>query len=460
LDRTAGKSITAARVPFVAFASLVLVAIPLWAGGCTVQGRAARPSIVLVTIDTLRPDHLEAYGGPRATSPRIAELARWGVRFDYALSQASWTLPAMTSLLTSLYPIEHGAISASRKVDPSVVTLAEALRWEGYHTIGVVSHLFVSRRYGFDKGFDEFDESQVLGPHAVTSAELSRIALERMARAPRPFFLWVHYFDPHFSYVRHPEYGFADGYTGELANPVTSTELTTALLAGRVTPRDTRFVADVYDEEIAFTDSQVSRLLDGVAEEVAREPVVTILTADHGEYFMERGRFFHAHDVYDELVHVPLIIAGAVPPALRGTVVAEPVETRSVARTVMALVGGEHAFAGRNLLEIAAGGHSPPFVFAEGSDIWTEGGGQRAVVGGDWKLVERLEDGGYELYDRATDPAEREDRYGDDDPAVRAAQSGLRRALDGFEERKQRRASRLQLSDEEARRLRALGYLR
>ena len=167
-------------------------------------------------IDTLRADHMEAYGYDRRTAPVFDRLASSGVRFQHALSQAPWTLPSMASLHTSLYPSQHGAVGADTALPQAAETLAERLGTLGYHTVAVVSHEFITANHGFAQGFDVFDESNVVGHEAVTSTDLTLTALARLGGMSEPFFLWVHYFDPHFTYVRHSKFSFADGYEGGL----------------------------------------------------------------------------------------------------------------------------------------------------------------------------------------------------------------------------------------------------
>lgn len=423
------------------------------------QRASPRPSIVLITIDTLRADHLEAYGYDRPTAPRIKQLADRGVLFQSALSQANWTLPAMASILTSLYPFEHGAVLAERKLGPQTLTLAQALRDAGYHTIGVVSHTFVSSQYGFDRGFVVFDESQIKDDDATTSAALSQLATLRVAEAPRPFFLWVHYFDPHYSYVRQPDFDFAAGYEGPLGERIDWWSLEKMRRKQQLTPADLRYAVNVYDEEIAHTDRAIGDLLDGIEALGPSGEVVYIVTADHGESFMERGRLFHNRDVYDELIRVPLVIAGAISPDYRGLIATAPVETRSIPATVMVLAGvAGHGFQGRDLLRSLNPAEAPPYVFSEGSAAWNPEDRTRAVVGGGWKLIQLLDTGGYELYDLTRDPVEKRDRYTSDDAEVRKIRGKLQRALDGFGRTGAPSGAALEMTDELEGRLRALGY--
>jgi arylsulfatase A-like enzyme len=182
-----------------------------------------------------------------------------------------------------------------------------------------------------------------------------------------------------------------------------------------------------------------------------------LLTADHGEYFLERGRFFHGRDVYDALVHVPLLIAGAIDPQLRGRVVAQTVETRSIPRTILALLGlpGD-GFGGADLLAVARAGGGEP-AFSEGSWAFGSADRKRAVVSDGWKLIHRLDDDGYELYELGSDPRELDDRYEaeEDGPVT----DRLHRLLDGFAELPRLERQPVGLSGEDLERLRALGYV-
>lgn len=416
-----------------------------------------RPNIVFITIDTLRADHLSCYGHERPTSPAIDGLAETGVLFEDALSQAPWTLPSMASLHTSLYPSEHGANKADRPMRQGLDTLAEVLRNEGYRTLGVVSHWFVSERFGFDQGFEHFDDGHVLGHEGLSSERLTRAALEATEQpSDRPTFLWVHYFDPHFTYVRHRRFDFAGRYRGRLGDRLEVGEL--GEQAESLQSEDLDYIRDVYDEEIAHTDAWIGELLEGLRHRLDPErPTIFVLTADHGEYFLERGRFDHGGDVYRELVHVPLVIGGDLPEGLRGSRVQGAVETRSVTRTLASLAGANvEFFSGQDLLDPAFE-HTPSFV--EGNYAFSEGR-QIAVVRDGWKLIRDLDDGFLELYDLRTDPSETVDRIDDTDGDLRMTLVELEAELGRFGESIGEGGPQLELTEEELEHLRSLGYIK
>jgi arylsulfatase len=411
-----------------------------------------------VTVDTLRADHLEVYGHERPTAPFTAGMAASGIRFARAVSQSSWTLPAMASVHSSLYPIQHGAIQAEIPLPDAAETLAERLQQLGYGTVAVVGHEFVATSHGFAQGFDVFDESNVRGHEAVTSRDLTLTALARLDEVQEPFFLWVHYFDPHFTYVRHPEVGFADGYAGPLPD-----KLSSGLLGEQqdsLDAADVAYVEAVYDEEIVHTDEWMGRLWQSIGDRYGDGRSVLVLTADHGEYFLERGRFFHGRDVYRELVDVPLVIAGAIDEELRGTVVQAPVETRSIPRTVLGLLGlpGE-PFDGDDLLEVARGA-DPGAVLSEGSHAFGTMWRSRGVEYDGYKLVHLLDNDRWELYDLKEDPWERRNVYREHGPDHEVV-AFLREHVEALEDlpRFDGQAP-VNLSPEALERLRSLGYIR
>jgi arylsulfatase A-like enzyme len=419
-----------------------------------------QPNIVLITIDTLRADHLGIYGYARPSSPSIDRLGETGLLFERALSPAPWTLPSMASLHTSLYPPEHGAIGARTKLPDDLTTLAESLQGGGYDTMAFVTHVFVSRRFGLAQGFRAFDESLVLGHDAVTSQDLTKNALRYLRREGRePFFLWVHYFDPHFSYVRHPEVGFLPADAPDRLD-YEDLRIAEPVLRGGALPD--RFsletVKAIYDEEIAFTDAAIGRLLEGIGRMSLDRPTVTVLTADHGEYFMERGRFGHGRDVYDELVHVPLIISGDIGEELKGRRFPESVEVASIAHTLAALAQVEkNPFRGEDLLDIDH--HEPRTVFSYGCYAW--GTDERKILAesGGWKLIQHLDDGRFELYDVRQDPRETEDQWDQETGTAGSAKKLLRAALDAFAPGGGGKAPSIDLAPEEIERLEALGYV-
>ena len=439
----------------------LLLSLPLVGCGNRSFDASKRPDIVLITLDTVRADHLELYGYPRATAPNLARLGASGIVFERAVAQAPWTLPSMASIHTGVAPSEHGAVDNASPIDAALPTLAEVLKTSGYRTQAVVSHVFVGSQFGFGRGFDSIDESHIPGHDGSSSRVLTQTALALFGQpSDAPSFLWVHYFDPHYSYLRHAEFDFATGRSGRFGDAIhfASPEGTELL---DLSPIERQYMSDVYDEELAHTDHWLGSLIEGVLAADRNRAAVFIVTADHGEAFLERGRLAHGKDVYDELIHVPLVIGGDLEDSMRELRIGQPVETASIAATVLGLARVEqHSVPGTDLISATLSHELPPHVFSEGTYARGSDGRKLAIVHGSWKLIHHLDDDRYELYDRAHDPGELKNLF--DDPAsakikdmlidASAQRSAALRALTA-------REIKAALSRAEREKLRALGYL-
>jgi arylsulfatase A-like enzyme len=325
---------------------LVLAAATLWLyppGLFRPKFEAANPkNVILIGIDTLRNDHTSILApsgkGKRDLTPNLRRLAAHGTVFETAISQAPWTLPAFSSILTGRYPHDHGAVSVFSELGGGQTTLAEILREAGYATGAVVSHLFVDSKHGFSQGFGFFDEENSLGHWAITSENVTDRALEFLEeKGDENFFLFLHYFDPHNAYRDHEAWDYADSYSGWLSE---GTQDITSLRNERqaLDAADTQYLTDLYDEEIAFTDQQIGRLLNELRSRGFDKDTAILVVADHGEEFMERGWLGHSATLHDELIHVPLffVLPGGEKQVARVTTA---VETRSVFSTILDFVG-------------------------------------------------------------------------------------------------------------------------
>lgn len=357
-------------------------------------GRERRPpNIVLITVDTLRPDRLHYGGNPRNTSPCLDRLSQEGVVFTRATSVAGWTLPSMATVLTGRYPSEHGATDFHWSLEASMPTLASILRDHGYDTYGFVSHVMLTPTYGMGEGFSHFDFSvlNVGDPHEVTtSQQLTELAHTGMRGVKEPYFLWVHYFDPHFKYIDHDQFHFG---------------------AGDI---------DRYDSEIAFTDYYIDDLL----KVVDHGNTVIIFTADHAEEFGEHNSVYH-YTLHGEVMRVPLIIKG---PGIKPRTDDEPAQQTDFVPTILKLAGVEApaGLPGHDLLA-PRNANEPQFIERDRPPQWR----QRGVIRGDHKLIV-IEDAdttqippasrneeivvhnvvpGIYLFDTAQDPGERNNLF-------------------------------------------------
>ena len=274
-------------------------------------------NIVLITIDTLRADHLSCYGYERTTSPNIDAIAQKGIIFRNAIAPSSWTAPSMASLFTSVYPVNHGVIhgigykkgetiNIQEVFSAELRTLPEILQEQGYSTFGVASNLHLSEKFGFARGFDYF--------HCLPWVPAERVngtiaSWQDEIKNADKFFLWVHYFDPHHFYqARSPwiEDYTSQALTDELGlSQKTWSELTSLIPMLQQNPQALANLIALYDSEINFVDSAIGDLFKGLALD---DNTLVIITADHGEEFLDHGGLGHGESLYQEVIHIPLIV--------------------------------------------------------------------------------------------------------------------------------------------------------
>lgn len=338
-----------------------------------------RPNILLLVIDTLRADHLSAYGYPRPTSPNLDTLAKRGILFENHFSTSSWSTSAVAGIFTGLYPAQHGCVDWKGLFLPlELETMAEPLKRAGYRTVGVSGNPLLSTKLGFSQGFDVFNEVCFDYVYWRSGECMTDQALADVG-SDKPEFLFMQYFDPHAPYVApKPEWLMFRGR--EFAyNP----------------GKALKFITNRYDEMIRYSDRQIARLLDNLESRGWLDNAVVIITADHGEELGERGRVTHGYTLYDEVTHVPLIIFGSGIPANRR--IQSVTSSIDLLPTILALAKVPYTLGqGRNLLELATSARE--WVFMD--NIF-----QTAVRTTRWKLLVTIgkQD---ELFDIVTDPRE------------------------------------------------------
>jgi arylsulfatase A-like enzyme len=442
---------------FPFFACLIMAA---GVCGCVDRGPARTPSLLLISIDTLRSDMLGCYGQDRPTSPTLDLLATEGVLFENAFTTSPWTLPAHASLLTGLYPRHHGARTVRHALRSAVPTLAEILSKEGFATMAVVNSYYLVRRYGFSRGFDEFvyvkEEMSERGPSEVVDEALSWLSKSR----ERPFFLFLHAYDVHSDYGALPEYekiflrpydGVVDGTTEQLLEfRQESPDLST---------RDLEHLIDLYAAGIRQTDAELARLIDHLRTTGDLENTLIILTSDHGEEFLEHGSLLHARTQYDEVIRIPLLLRG--PGVLGGRRVVDPVSINDILPTALVLLGvaWDGASDGVDLSPLWRNGPSQAVpervLFGEADQHNERPDITRSARYGRYKLIYNRLSRESELYDLRADPREQHDVSASRPEITRQ----LMEELDRFESVR-RAGERLPALDEETRRhLERLGYV-
>jgi arylsulfatase A-like enzyme len=456
--------------------------------------------VILVVTDTLRRDHLDAYGYGRQTAPVLDELAREGALFRDCQTDSTWTKVAVPSLLTSLYPESHRVIDFGDRLPSTAHTIAEVYRQAGYATLSLSSAFFTGRMTNLHKGFEELHESASLTtrPASKTARQYVDRLLPWLERhRDVRFFVFLHLLDPHYPYETYPPYDrwWADPakkavYTAQLAavRPLIAEPLLKMiglpsrqeLLAAGIDPVSfIRQDMDWYDGSIRSLDTEMGRLIGQLRRLGLDRRTVVAVVADHGEEFLDHGRMFHGQSVYGELSNVPLLLwapgrIGA------GTKVEATVENVDLMPTLLELssLAPPREVQGKSLVPLLGGtaaaprsGWSPRPAFTEKAAIHDVLGPPPrttqsfAVVADGWKLIynEKRQAGTaeYELYDHRRDPLDHADVAAQHPEVVRRlAQLVERWRRKTLAERlpSDREASR-RLGNDELARLRSLGYI-
>jgi arylsulfatase A-like enzyme len=503
------SSAAARRVPLMpASAQAQLDLAPLRA-----KRSAGAIDVVLVVSDTTRADDLQPYGSKLPTSPFLAAMARQGVTFKNAYSTSCWTVPAMYSMMTGLYPSEHGIVESTiaessasgaaqrtqRVLPEQAVTLAERLKAEGYATFGVSTNLHLSARFGFGQGFDKFVDG------GFQFKPFPRVAVESLRQAIHDsdkYFLWVHYFDAHFPYLerapwfqqwndspfasfddvsvsaalsdywkdkRQPWRAFfppedvnlVSAYQlGYLLEPIRLFDTLSRVTAGpdNVRARDDygRYLRAAYRSEVRSIDADMEFILRRLGVD---DQTLIIFVADHGEEFFDHGRFGHRLDsLYQELISIPLVIRfpGG---AHKGLVIEQPVSLVDLVPSIMELVHGKapEGLLGHSFVPQLSDGAKPSDRELVAELTHTDGSEHRALVRYPWKYIHHYRDGSGELYDLTADPHEHTDLASRDAERTADMQHRLEAWKAGVSPRWPA-AKNVSAQGDDLQKLRALGY--
>jgi len=443
-----------------------------------------RPNVLLIGIETLRADHVGYLGYFRDTTPTLDKLAKEGVVFR-AVATSSWTIPAVMSVFTSLYPGVHRTTDYRKKLPEKIGTLAEVLKKNGFATAAFVSSTVLDSRYGFSRGFDLYDDFSVqlaLGldlfgknetaeqgifSGAPTSGPLNRAAISWLRKNHhKPFSMFVFYFDPHSDYVPPAPFDtvFDPGYEGSIDGRGIAFEPKRSTCPPK---RDLDHLIALYDGEILYTDGYISELLEKFEEYGLLDRTLVVVFGDHGEQFYEHGSASHGWTLYNEVIDVPLIFRWPSMVA-KGTTVSAIVSQVDVMSTILDYLDIEYDgfVQGSSLRPLIERQKDKlhEVVYAElnveGSKVFS------AAIGKDHKFILDLNTGGKQLFELPKDPRERENVY----PArilcgpiplegrlmrYLADNERLTAQLCGAEE-----SQKVELDEVRLRQLKALGYLR
>ena len=460
------------------------------------------PNVIFLTADSLRADHTSLLGYGRPTTPQLERLARDGVVYANAHSQASWTRPSYASIFTSHWTSDlarfnrsEGRIRAGaddRPYEnvfgipggvPTVVTLLTDSEY-GFAAVGYAHNPNLAPDWNFDRGFELYRSSAGRGARKVLAKTLR--ALEDLSGRDRPFFLFVHFQQTHYPYRssaafrdlwrEEDELRLGDKFIGRLiaskGKILERQPYATGLASPEQGERLRRSLVNRYDRSIAELDAAIGALLDALAEKDLYEEALIVFNSDHGEELGERGEWGHGHQLHQELVHVPLVIKYPMRARVEPTVVSRPVSNLDILPTILRAVGidlPETPFAGRDLHPSPALVRDHPFPISErGPHTGTGRRGELAIRGPRHKLILRIEDPERRIYterayDLVADPGELVP-LSPGAPEVEILREQLLAWIDTHRGTKEEEPSpaasgRVEVRKQTLRRLRALGYL-
>ena len=449
------------RPPLLENATRVLLAFSM---GIVLGCSAAkpRPNVLIISVDSLRWDHLGVAGYERPVSPNIDRLASRGVHFTRAYAQGSWTRPSVAATFSSAYQsVHHVGITEARVLSEDFLTVAEILRTAGYRTYGWTTNSQIAAVRGFSQGFDEYTADQ------FSDAELEANVKAVVRASERPFFIFVHFMRTHYPYGPSERFNRYDHYPDAVTiTPDNVREINERRMI--LTPEDIEHNIARYDGTIAQVDERIGEMLTAIEEGGLTNDTVIVVMADHGEQFYEHGMVTHGNSLYDTLIRVPLIISG---PGLRtGATVDVPVQNIDILPTLVEMALGSTAgfSQGRDLADLMQGRQ------ADGArPAYSERGvrQQRAVIDGAWKYIVGCSDPDpgnvecEELYNVLEDPYEQENRI--DDQKFQDLRHRLAGLIDQLLVVNEQVSSRFELMEldgpvptRQRERLRALGYVR
>lgn len=411
-------------------------------------------NIILITIDALRPDHLGCYGYPVNTSPRINKIAKEGTVFKNNFAQSSWTAASMVSMFTSTLPPTHGIFHGQviedkvyyqEVLSDDFTTLPEILKSAGYTTAGFSTNSHLTKKQGFDQGFDYFNDTCLWESADCVNNEAIKWIKDNSSEK---FFLWIHYIDPHAEFTeRNNDWYNPPGKYGMMYRPKNLNAPKEKHISG-------------YDGKIRYTDDSVSQLIDSLKDNGAYDNSIIIITADHGEGFQEHGQWFHSETLYNEEIHIPLIIRL---PHGRGLLTEVDANVRSIdiypTITDYLNIKPLPQLQGKSLIPFIQGKDSSDLpVYSETRKKLNQD--LRAIIKDGYKLIKNFETGTNELYNLKDDPLEK-NNIADKKQVISESLLNKILSIETLALKTSLKAGRVEEKDmKEIEKLKSLGYLR
>ena len=424
---------------FLAVSSIFAIIQPaLYTGpniSCKKSAGTDKPNFLFIVIDALRADALEPYGGIVPT-PNISEFAGKSVLFENAYTVSSWTMPAMASIFTGLYPSANGVSSSMLVLNKKFDTVYRILKKNGYNTWAVFDQQFYTSYRGINEGFDGFypiscNPCQIILNHPIVkkafprrwtftfplccdhTVRVARDTAAALERSCEPFFGWVHFLDPHMAldppvefldHIAKPDKTYKWGLRGRIK--VLEVPSRSEIAKGEIffDSELANRLRDLYLAEVKYVDHEIALIFDALKRQNLLGKTVVIITADHGEELLDHGGFEHGHSVYNEVLHVPLIIYAPHASALR---IQTRARTIDIVPTVLELAGVKfdaNGFQGKSLVSLISGeSEQDREVLAESMFYYEE---KKALLVGPYKLIWRPLAGQYLLFNMVDDPKE------------------------------------------------------
>ncbi|MBM3309149.1 MAG: DUF4976 domain-containing protein [Candidatus Altiarchaeales archaeon] len=419
-------------------------------------------NVIIIFVECLRYDHMGFNDYYRNTTPNLDVFAEKSFNFRKALTQAPWTKPSVASMFTSQYPHINKCLKSDSALPSSALTLTEVLKYHGYDTYGVIENPFLNYASKMQQGFNQYTSK------AGDARMLTNEAISKLKEAKKPFFFYLHYVDPHHPYDPPKEFQkWADpNYQDVMHLTINVTtpnvwNIRTLYWDGNLTREDQKFIVDSYDGEILYADSQIGRLLKYMEDNGLLENTIVVISGDHGEEFFEHKSSEHGHTLYNELLHVALVIWN--PKLEGGKAVEEEVHHLDLAPTILDMIGREipRNFQGESIVPYMLGKKRTDATnYGEGVCYMQE---RKSIQKGGWKLIYNTEPEKYnttqfELYDLEKDPEEQDNVYDNhkDETLVRNLKTEL---FVWIATNSSIEPERAKMTEETEERLKSLGYV-
>lgn len=385
--------------------------------------RPEGPNIVFIVVDCMRYDHLRCFGYPRNTSPTIDGLAKDGIVFHAAYANAPWTKPSVASIFTGLYPEMHSAVTMKSILPDQALTISEVLKNRGYETIFLEGgNYYFNTVFNFKQGFDFYHREEFL---TASGAVLTEKLLSIFSKKPtRKYFAYIHYMDAHMPYNKSKYNNLFSEKKGLLFEAgdwgIEAQNIRKMLSKNILSQQDTNYFVAIYDGQIRLIDDNIKEIIHSLKENNLFDDTIIIVTADHGEEFLDHNNLEHGHTLYNELLHVPLIIFW---PKMKHLEIGMPVNLIDLFPTLLEIAGAEnhgtYAVPGQSLLKIMNGftqdKRSPVFASATlyGDEKYCLINKKKKLIVNTFDkrnkeiLVGRSNTADIELYDLSADPHEK-----------------------------------------------------